>query len=90
VFLQWAEYGLSVQKAIEEPRAVLSDGTSVNLEARISVETVRALRTKGHDVVLLPEFDMHVGGMQGVTRNPETGALFGGADPRRDGYAVGL
>lgn len=90
VFVQWAEYGLSVQKAIEEPRAILSDGTSVQLEARISADTVRALRAKGHDVIMLPAFDMHVGGMQGVMRDPETGALFGGADPRRDGYAVGL
>ena len=30
-----------------------------------------------------------VGGGQGVTRDPATGTLAGGADPRRDGYAMG-
>ena len=29
-----------------------------------------------------------VGGWQGVTRDPATGTLAGGADPRRDGYSI--
>ncbi len=90
VFLQWAEYGLPVQAAIEAPRGVLADGTAANVEARIATETVDALRARGHDVTILEPFDMHVGGMQGVARDPATGALTGGADPRRDGYAVGI
>jgi gamma-glutamyltranspeptidase / glutathione hydrolase len=31
---------------------------------------------------------MVVGGMHGVTRDPSTGVLIGGCDPRRDGYVV--
>lgn len=90
VFLQWAEFGLPIQAAIEAPRGVLPDGTAVNIESRIAPETVDALKDRGHDVTLLEAFDMHVGGMQGVARDPATGALTGGADPRRDGYAIGI
>jgi gamma-glutamyltranspeptidase / glutathione hydrolase len=31
---------------------------------------------------------MRVGGMHGVTRDPSTGLMSGGCDPRRDGYVV--
>jgi gamma-glutamyltranspeptidase len=31
-----------------------------------------------------------VGGGQGIVRDPESGAFVGGADPRRDGYAIGI
>ena len=30
-----------------------------------------------------------VGGGQGIMVDPETGSFMGGADPRRDGYALG-
>jgi gamma-glutamyltranspeptidase/glutathione hydrolase len=30
-----------------------------------------------------------VGGVQGIMVDPESGVLMGGADPRRDGYAIG-
>ena len=90
VFLQWAEFGLPIQAAIEAPRGVLRDGTAVDIESRINPETVDALTGRGHDVTLLGEFDHHVGGMQGVARDPVTGALTGGADPRRDGYTIGM
>ena len=30
----------------------------------------------------------NAGGVQGVFIDPETGALAGGADPRRDGHAI--
>jgi gamma-glutamyltranspeptidase/glutathione hydrolase len=31
-----------------------------------------------------------VGGGQGIARDPESGVLMAGADPRRDGYALAL
>ncbi len=33
---------------------------------------------------------MLVGGIPGIVHDPATGALQVGADPRRDGYAIGL
>jgi gamma-glutamyltranspeptidase len=32
---------------------------------------------------------MAFGGAQGIMIDPYTGALTGGGDPRRDGYAIG-
>ena len=40
-------------------------------------------------VDLQPAFSMAFGGAQGIMIDPENGTFSGGADPRRDGYAVG-
>ena len=90
VLVKWADYGLGLQQAIEDPRGVLDDGTGLRIESRIEPATVDALRTRGHDVKVLEAFTSYVGGMQGVARDPSTGVMTGGADPRRDGYAAGL
>jgi gamma-glutamyltranspeptidase/glutathione hydrolase len=34
-------------------------------------------------------FSMRVGGVQAILRDQVTGWLMGGADPRRNGYAMG-
>ena len=46
------------------------------------------MRARGHDIELIEPWSRKVGGFQGVYRDPASGALFGGADPRRDGYAI--
>ena len=43
---------------------------------------------RGHDVALLPEYSWRTGGMQAVSRDPDSGALAGGADSRRDGAVI--
>ncbi len=48
---------------------------------------IGALEEKGHRVDVTAEFA--VGNMQGILRNPKTGTMTAGADPRRIGYAVG-
>jgi gamma-glutamyltranspeptidase/glutathione hydrolase len=35
-----------------------------------------------------PDWTLAVGGMQGIAIDPDSGAMVGGADPRREGYAV--
>ena len=53
-------------------------------------EPVRAeLARLGHEVNVLPGYSWVVGGGQGILIDPESGARMGGADPRRDGYAIG-
>ena len=90
VMVQWADYGLGLQQAIEAPRGVLDDGTAARIESRVAPATIDELRARGHDIDVLDAFTNYVGGMQGVARDPSTGVLFGGADPRRDGYSAGL
>ena len=39
---------------------------------------------------MIDDWSWVVGGGQGIRRDPESGALQGGADPRRDGYALAI
>jgi gamma-glutamyltranspeptidase/glutathione hydrolase len=59
------------------------------VESRVPEATRRALAERGYAVDLLGAWSMRVGGVQATVRDPATGWLLGGADPRRNGYAVG-
>jgi gamma-glutamyltranspeptidase/glutathione hydrolase len=48
------------------------------------------LTRRGHQVNVIDDWSWIVGGGQGITRDVESGALQGGADPRRDGYALAV
>jgi len=87
-FVQYIDFGLPLQQAIEAPRGRLTDGRDVLLEARIVADVQTELRKRGHALTTGPDWTMKVGGMQGVAVDPETGLLTGGCDPRRDGYCV--
>jgi len=86
--VQYVDFGLPLQAAIEAPRARLLDGRHVIVESRIDETTMTALRARGHAVEIGKPWTMTVGGIQGVAIDPVTGALTGGADPRRDGYVA--
>ena len=61
----------------------------MDVESRIDAGVRSDLESRGHVLTMLPEFHWGVGGGHGVQRVPESGAYLGGADPRRDGYALG-
>lgn len=83
------DHGYSVQAAIEAPRFRTYAGTTLDIEARVP-DAVRAELTRlGHDVRVVDAWSPVVGGGQGIMLDPESGARLGGADPRRDGYALG-
>jgi gamma-glutamyltranspeptidase/glutathione hydrolase len=88
--VQYLDYGLSLQQAIEEPRARLWDGRHVQVEGRIAAATIAALCERGHQAEAFLPWTMKVGGMQAVAVDPATGIMTGAADPRRDSYAVAL
>ena len=91
------DHAMDVQEAIEAPWALLGEGASpangdtpqvgVNLEGRIPLEVAEALTARGHEVSMLDEWSRGSG--MGAIERRENGALFGGADPRRDCYAIG-
>jgi gamma-glutamyltranspeptidase/glutathione hydrolase len=87
-FVQYVDFGLPLQQAIEAPRARLTDGRDVLLEGRVDAKVHAELRERGHALSSGPDWTMKVGGMQGVAVDPETGSFTGGCDPRRDGYVV--
>ncbi len=89
MLLNLLEYGMNIQEAIEAPRVRVYRDRTVDAEARIPAEVRAALTARGHTIRDLPEWSWVVGGGQGVFVDPVSGALAGGADPRRDGYAMG-
>ena len=82
------DFGLDIQSAIESPRFSWQlGGTTIRIESRIPVHVLDKLRAMGHNVQ--PVAEWAVGAMNGIIIDRETGLLRGGADPRRDGYAIG-
>jgi gamma-glutamyltranspeptidase/glutathione hydrolase len=93
------DFGLNVQEAVEAPRwRHTGNGTEstvphtcadeVILESRFPEETTEGLRARGHTVRRIGPWEAS-GNAQAIQVDPETGALHGASDPRRDGYAVG-
>ena len=89
-YVQYLDFGLALQDAIEAPRARLLDGQLVQVEGRVAPDVVAALKARGHGAQSFLDWTMKVGGMQAVAVDPATGVMTGAADPRRDGYAVAL
>jgi gamma-glutamyltranspeptidase/glutathione hydrolase len=86
-----------VQQAIEAPRFVLEAKPNfykpgaeitVQIENRVSPETIAALRAMGHNVRVLPGWGS-LGHMQTIKIDQKTGAITAGGDPRRTAYAMG-
>ncbi|MET7933816.1 gamma-glutamyltransferase [Streptomyces sp. NPDC005322] len=68
------------------PRAMAAG--RVVVESRVGEDVIRELRCRGHDVAVGPAWSE--GRLCAVARDPETGVLMAGANPRgAQGYAVG-
>jgi gamma-glutamyltranspeptidase/glutathione hydrolase len=86
--VQYVDFGHPLQQAIEQPRVRLWDGRQIEPETRLAPEVLAGLAERGHTIIPSEDWVMRVGGMQGVTRDPSTGLMTGGCDPRRDGYVI--
>ena len=84
------DFGLNVQEAIEAPRIRVYADRQLDAESRLAEGTRAALAERGHQVNVIDDWSWIVGGGQGIMRDPESGALMAGADPRRDGYALAI
>ncbi len=90
MLLNALEFDMNVQEAIEAPRIRIYRDRLVDAEARLADSTRIALSERGHTINVLDDWSWVVGGGQGVARDPDSGALMAGADPRRDGYALAI
>jgi gamma-glutamyltranspeptidase/glutathione hydrolase len=90
MILNTLEFGADVQEAIEAPRFKPVAGRTLAIEDRIPPAVRAELEAMGHQLQPMGDWCFELGGGHGVALDPETGALFGGADPRRDGGAIGL
>jgi gamma-glutamyltranspeptidase/glutathione hydrolase len=90
-------FGMNPQEAIEAPRFATDSVTNsfyphvyypgqLSMEAGFPAETEEALKALGHTVVRETVCGM---GATITRRDPETGVLSAGADPRRACYAIG-
>ena len=93
------DFGMNTQAAIEAPRVILRsfpwsfhphayEPGVLTIEGRIAREVRDGLAHLGHVVRDLPDFTPAAAGMCAI-RELEGGALEGGADPRRESYAIG-
>ncbi len=83
------DHKMGMQEAIDTPRLWDNTSNKINVETRISDETIKQLEAMGHKVNKTSEWDRGMGSVQGVLYK-SNGTLEGGADPRRDGKALGL
>jgi gamma-glutamyltranspeptidase/glutathione hydrolase len=90
MLLNFLEFGLNLQEAIEAPRIRAYRDRLVDAESRLSEATRAELGRRGHQINAIDDWSWVVGGGQGLARDPESGALMAGADPRRDGYALAI
>ena len=83
------EFGMNVQQAIDAPRFRYMTERNVQMEEHFPAQVRQEMVARGHMVEVLEKWSMTVGGAQGIMVDNEQGTFQGGADPRRDGYALG-
>jgi len=83
-------YGMGLYESVDAPRfRGYGPGEALQVESRMPEAVVDGLAAFGVRVALTAPYNWHMGSIQVVTRDPDTGELTGVADPRRAGYAAG-
>ena len=85
--LRVVDDGLAAQDAVSAPR-LHYEGHVVEAEPGIDEQALAAFERDGWRVQRFREKNLYFGGVQAVARDPDTGELSGGGDPRRGGAAV--
>lgn len=88
IVVNLVDFRMGLDEAIEAPR-IHAAGRILAVEGRIAPEVVETLRSWGHNVRVYPGWDAYFGGAQGILVDFRRGRLYGGADSRRDGVAMG-
>lgn len=84
VIMNTVDFGLNPQAALDAPRWQWMEGKKVLVEHAFPNPLARALAEKGHDVSVALDSGAFGRG-QIIWRDPETGVLIGGTEPRTDG-----
>ena len=86
------DFGMDAQKALDALRFSIdvTGDKSVRVEEDLDASIAMQIRALGHDVQVARGYErLMFGGGQIVTRNPESGVLTAGTEPRKDGAALG-
>ena len=100
VLLNFTTFGMTAQEAVEAPRFSSYDHPMsfephtmqpgvVKAEARLGPDVINSLSAKGHKMEIWEDLDWKGGAVCMIAADPNTGVLSGGADPRRECYALG-
>jgi len=84
------DFGMDVQEAIEAPRWQSEQPGHVELEERIGPAVTSLLQNNNYEVKTVGSWDHTMGGAEAILRDENSGVFMAGADPRRDGYAMGF
>lgn len=92
VLTNMVDLAMDPQAALDAPRFFVDEGggSHVAIESGVPKKTRRVLADMGHDVKREPAFSPRFGGGQVIAVDPESGVLWGGSDPRKDGCALGF
>ncbi len=89
------DFGLDVQQALDAPRwlsgrfSLGEPRDLLNMEGRFPDATFEELTRRGHVINRWEAWNERAGHANGITVDPDTGALLGASDPRSDGAAIG-
>ncbi len=90
------DFGMGIQEAIDAPRFRWKDelgsvpAKEIIMETRVDEDVRESLTELGFILdTRVGDWSMSVGGAQGIIIDHETGWMYGGADPRRNGYSLG-
>ena len=100
VLLNHLVFGMDIQQAVEAPRFITRNFPDsfephtyypgrVDIEEGIGRPTGEALAAMGHQVNWLPDLSLKTAGVHAVSADLKAGRLYGAADPRRTGRAMG-
>ena len=79
------DWQLDIQQAISLPNFGSRNGPTELEAGRLSASVIEGLKARGHEIAVIPM----TSGLQGIVRLRHPAGWGGGADPRREGIALG-
>ena len=89
VISKLVDHDMDIQEAIDSPRITQNFSNQLCYEDRMCLDEINELVQMGHEVITRDKYDKKMGGVNGVSYLDD-GTIVGGADPRRDGLAIGI
>ncbi|MDK2866405.1 MAG: gamma-glutamyltranspeptidase / glutathione hydrolase [Clostridiales bacterium] len=83
------DHDMGMQEAIDAPRIKGFANNTITVESRLDPEVISSLEDMGHIIDMSSEWNRSFGSVNAI-KFAEDGVLDGGADPRRDGKALGF
>jgi len=86
------DFNMDPQQALDALRFSIDlEHDLIKVEKGTDIETIMGLEKRAHKVQVIDGFQrQEFGGGQIIVRDPVTGVLFAGSEPRKDGAAVGF